>query len=408
MASDVNTRRYERKREVVLAAAQDILYRTGVRGLTMAAVAEKVGLNAASISYYFPKKDDLVTACYIQAVARYDDAVAQARQEPDEERRLRRMIELCFANHRAVRQGELSPIATFADIRALEEPHQSVVREAFAGMFRRARDLFDPIEIKPRSRKARTALAHLLLEQIFWSSEWLHRYDVEDYPRVLERMCDVFVRGVAAPGSTWRNDVMQLQPGLRAAGAAKSREDFLIAATRLINKVGYHGASVEKISAELSVTKGSFYHHNDAKDGLADDCFRRSLELMTAAQRQAMDGEGSHWDKLVRTAATLVDFQMCEYGPLLRTSVLRFMPAPLRVTLGDRLARVVDRYAAMIADGFADGSVRAVDPQIAALTLRVAINAAAEAPNWVRGLERAEAPAFYARPMLMGVLDVDA
>ncbi len=132
---------------------------------------------------------------------------------------------------------------------------------------------------------------------------------------------------------------------------------------------------------------------------------RRSLELMRTAQRQALDAPGSQWEKLVRTTATLVDFQVCEAGPLLRTSILRSLPEPSRAILAERLARVVDRFAAMISDGTAEGSVRAVDPQIAAQLLRVAINAAAEAPNWVRGLERDEAPALYARPMLMGVLD---
>jgi hypothetical protein len=58
----------------------------------------------------------------------------------------------------------------------------------------------------------------------------------------------------------------------------------------------------------------------------------------------------------------------------------------------------------MIADGCADGSIRPVDPLIAAQMTRVTINAAAEGRSWVRGLERAEAIALYARPALMGVL----
>ena len=48
---------------------------------------------------------------------------------------------------------------------------------------------------------------------------------------------------------------------------------FLKAATRQINEHGYRGASVDRISASLNVTKGAFYHHNEAKDDLvaADD-----------------------------------------------------------------------------------------------------------------------------------------
>ena len=47
-----------------------------------------------------------------------------------------------------------------------------------------------------------------------------------------------------------------------------SRETILLAATRLINSRGYRGASVNKISEALNVTKSSFYNHNDAKDDL--------------------------------------------------------------------------------------------------------------------------------------------
>ncbi|MDN8891457.1 helix-turn-helix domain-containing protein, partial [Staphylococcus aureus] len=59
------------------------------------------------------------------------------------------------------------------------------------------------------------------------------------------------------------------------AGAAQQR--FLQAATRLINERGYRGASVERIASELNVTKGSFYHHLEAKDDLVLACFRRSF-----------------------------------------------------------------------------------------------------------------------------------
>ncbi len=59
-----------------------------------------------------------------------------------------------------------------------------------------------------------------------------------------------------------------------------AQETFLIAATRLINERGYRGASVEKISERLNVTKGSFYYHHDTKDDLVVACFKRSFDTM--------------------------------------------------------------------------------------------------------------------------------
>ena len=62
-----------------------------------------------------------------------------------------------------------------------------------------------------------------------------------------------------------------------------SREDFLQSATMLINDQGYVGASVERISAALNVTKGSFYHHLNTKDELVAACFHRSVDIIMSA-----------------------------------------------------------------------------------------------------------------------------
>jgi AcrR family transcriptional regulator len=257
-------------------------------------------------------------------------------------------------------------------------------------------------ERESRSREARTALAHVLLEQIFWAMDWLHRYDVDDYPRILERTCDIYFYGLPTRPAPWRVDLLDLP----AAGASvdSAQESFLIAATRLINRVGYRGASVEKISAELNVTKGSFYHHNEAKDELAANCFRRSIEIERRVQRLALAAEGTYWDKLNLAVSTLVDFQMSESGPLARESLLAALPDAVRMSLSERLDRIARRFSGMIVDGIAEGSIRSVDPTIAAQLLRVTINAAAEGRAWVRGLSRQDAPALYAKPILSGVM----
>lgn len=396
------TARFEKRRDAILAAAQDIMYRRGLKATTFSDVAAQVGLNPTSIAYYFKKKEDLAVACLLAGVERLDAMLREAGHGKHESARLRRLFEAFFAHHRAVRHGEESPIPSFGEMRALDEPHRSVVREAFIGLTRRVRALFEGPKFAQHDGRAKTALAHLLLEQLFWAIGWLHRYDVEDYPRVLDRMCDIYFGGLAADDAVWRGGVLELPPARRGEGEF-SREDFLIAATRLINRVGYRGASVERISAELNVTKGSFYHHNEAKEGLAEACFRRSIDIERRAQRRALEAEGTHWERLELAVSTLVDFQLSDGGPLVRESLIGALPEAMRASASDRLERIVTRFASMIADGYADGSIRPVDPLIAAQMLKVAINAAAEGPSWVRALTRAEAPTLYARPMLMGV-----
>ena len=74
------------------------------------------------------------------------------------------------------------------------------------------------------------------------------------------------------------------------------------------------------ISARLNVTKGSFYHHNDAKDDLVVECFQRSFETM---RRSAARGDGPIERSLVASSPPLrprwSTISSQERGPLLRT-----------------------------------------------------------------------------------------
>jgi AcrR family transcriptional regulator len=184
-----------------------------------------------------------------------------------------------------------------------------------------------------------------------------------------------------------------------------SRETFLLAATRLINSRGYRGASVDKISAELNVTKGSFYHHNEAKDDLVVACFERTFEVMTRVQRLAMALPGDQWTRLSSAAAALAEYQLSEYGPLLRSSAFAALPEPIRLQMVQYSNRVSDRFGSMISDGIAEGSVRPVDPFIAAQMLNATLNAGAELGFWVPGVSQKAAPAVFVRPLLMGIFE---
>lgn len=182
------------------------------------------------------------------------------------------------------------------------------------------------------------------------------------------------------------------------------RETFLVAATRLINQRGYRGASVEDISAALNVTKGSFYHHHEDKDALVAECFERTFTVTRRSQLDARALPAERWTQLVSTAAGLTTYQLSEHGPLLRASSLGALPEPLRGEMADGYMRGWQRFASIISDGIADGSIRPIDPSIAAHMINSMLNAAASLEAWVPGLEREEAADLFARPLLTGVL----
>jgi AcrR family transcriptional regulator len=179
---------------------------------------------------------------------------------------------------------------------------------------------------------------------------------------------------------------------------------FLGAATRLINDRGYRGASVSDIAAELNLTKGSFYHPNQAKDDLVVACFKRSFNFMRGVQRQVRDIPGEEWDRLSTAAAALVEHQLSPNGPLLRASALSAIPIEIRAEMVRQSERVSAHFASVISDGVAEGSIRAVDPFVAAQMITAMINAASDLAWLKPRVTQAEVAGLYARPLLAGLL----
>lgn len=398
-----STDRFERKREAILDAATRLLNLRGVKGLTLGEAAAAVDLSTTSVTYYFKRKDDLAAACMLRGIAALDVMVEAALREASPEARLRQLLAIYLERVRRTVAGEAPPLPILADMRALNPPAQTQVFQAFGKLFRKVRQIFEGPELDWLTRGRRTARTHLLLEQLFWAGVWLPKYDAEDYPRIRDRMFEILVHGMAVEGREWAPAPIPVASLAPDDGQAAARETFLLAATRLINSRGYRGASVDKISAELNVTKGSFYHHLDAKDDLVVACFERTFEVMRRVQRLAMDLKGDQWLRLSSLAAALAEFQLSEHGPMLRSSALSAVPETIRRQMVERSNRVSDRFASMISDGIAEGSIRPVDPFIAAQMLNATLNAASELRFWVPGMKPKAAPAVFARPLLMGV-----
>lgn len=241
----------------------------------------------------------------------------------------------------------------------------------------------------------------MLLENTFWLPVWLGRYDADQYARVEARLMAIFARGIAVDGARWKPALIDLGHDDSEPG----RGAFLLAATRLINELGYRGASVQKIASQLNVTKGSFYHHLDAKDDLVIACYKRSLETITEAQRRAEQAPGDEWHRLSSVIATLLDFQFSERGPLMRTTALSGIEPHTRSALVARSNRIARRYAGMMSDGIAQGSIRTIDPLIAAQALMALQNAAFDMRKWASTMPRERAIAFYASTLAFGLFD---
>lgn len=390
------TRRYEARRKAIVRSAVEELNRKGVRGMTLCDVAARLNLVPTGVIYYFRNKEDLASAAFLKGLQTYETLIAAAAAGASPEARLAAFMQAYFDHARRVDLGEADPLPLFNDVRAL---NCAPVNQAYVEMFRRFRDLLTGPEALPRLHL--NARAHLLLSQVFWIGGWQGQAEPADYPRAAERMARLLTRGFVGEGAGWPPP----QPSARQedASATPSSELFLRAATQLINEEGYHGASVERISARLNFSKGAFYHHNETKDELVLACFERTFDIMWRAIHAAERAGGRGLDVLVTTVAALVEHQMRGEAPLLRTSALTAVPEIFRADLLQRFNRLSYRFASILCDGVADGSIAPVDVNIASQMISAAINAAADLHHWTPGMGPETVVAHYVRPLFEGL-----
>ncbi len=396
------THKFHQRRDTIVRAAVEVLNHKGVRGMTLADVAAKIDLVPTAVMYYFHKKEDLAAACFHKAIEQYESMIAQAQRGASAREALELFIRGYFEFRRRVANSEADQIAVYNDVRAVHDPG---VGQAYTQMFRNARSLLlKSPEIASLPRMDCNARTHLLLAQLFWSVVWVPRYYVEDYPRLADHMLDILENGLVRASDDWQPRALHAVEPPLADGSSEARETFLQAATSLMNDQGYHGASVQKISERLNVTKGAFYHHLDTKDDLILACFERTLAIVRRAQHEGTRVAANSAENLIAVAAALVEYQLSGKAPLLRTSALTSVPTEIRAGLMKEFDRASGRFSLVFSDGIADSSLRPVDAAIAAQMITALINAAAEVHNWAPGISPQNVARAYARPLFQGLL----
>ena len=392
--------RFSKKRERIIDAASILINRNGLKGLTFVDVAEQVELSSTSVTYYFKRKEFLAAAAFKRAIERLDSTARNAETGTTARERVRMLLRTRFDYWQRVRKGEDRPFVSLADMRALEEPLRTEVITQYKDVVARLAGFFDAPK-NAREAALNHARGHVLMETSLWLAAWIHDYSQQDFERVEERMFEVLEKGLAIDGGNWTPELLNIsEKDPEKKGGA---ELFLGAATRLMNQLGYHGASVERIVASLNVTKGSFYHHLNAKDDLVLSCFERSYDRVSFAQRIAIETGENHWKQLTSVIATLLDIQFGEQTPLLRTTALAALPGELRGNVLNRSNRLARRFAGMIIDGVSEGTIRAVDPLIASQMIMSMLNTAFDQRAWAEDMSREDAVHLYASTLTHGL-----
>ena len=424
------TDKYQEKREAILVAAAQEFNQHGIKGATLEGVASRVGLLKASVNYYYRRKEDLAADAMLRSIATLHELVAAALKAPGPAEQIRSLLRGQAALLADVAAGRRSELVSLNEVRALAAPQGDQVAEAYNALFRKLRAIFsasgfsapglsasglsasglsasgshDGLERTAHfDRFERNARTYLLLTLTTGMRVWMLRFEPEDYARVADQLSDLLIGGLARQPERWAEPAA-LDWAPPASGEHATREAFLRAATTLINEQGYRGASVDRISARLNLTKGSFYHHHASKDDLVALCFEHSFDVIRRTQLLAIDRLASGGERLAATACALVRFQLSDQGPLLRATARSALADASRSLTVSHMAQLTERFGLFIVDGMIEGSIRPVDASMAAQQVATMINAASALRWWVPGMHPDSAVRLFAQPLFVGLL----
>lgn len=158
-------------------------------------------------------------------------------------------------------------------------------------------------------------------------------------------------------------EVESQEPGLGEDKHSVKAKEILLAAATIFNRRGYHETSMSDVAQALGVSKPYLYYYLKNKEDILFECSRIATEdlhkMLDEVRRSTVGG----WDRLALIFKGYARVMTTEFGICL---IRNTAPGSLgeggreRLWVGRRrLNREVEQ---IIAQGVADGSIRACDP----------------------------------------------
>jgi AcrR family transcriptional regulator len=348
------------------AAAQEFNAR-GIAGASIARIARAMGLTRAAVYYYVKDRDTLAAQCYAQTCSSMQaDLETALRWRASGLDKLLVFLRLSLDPARA-------PLAALSELDYFDGRRRAEIAAAHARNVGRLRALVragvDDGSIRACDDEI---IAQTLIGTITWiplSVDWVEGTDATFRARTVEAVCDLVVNGESADSNYVFEPPVSIDSFFpapprafdRKALAAAKIEQMLATASRLFNRRGIDGTSLDDVMEALGATKGALYHYLDNKTDLVARCYRRGLALY---ERFADASEQYGRSGLERGLIGLylnVQAQARELSPLIQMAGASALPAAVKREITRRSRALQKRFRAFGEEGLADGSFRALD-----------------------------------------------
>ncbi|MFB7999311.1 TetR/AcrR family transcriptional regulator [Streptomyces sp. NPDC056002] len=269
-------RRPPNRKALIRAGAAELFIARGYHRVSMADVAEALGITASAVHYHYRTKQELLLQCVLDSV---DDVAALIRAADELDTALHSLAALVTGPQRIFAVWE-------REVRALEDSQRAEYREREAEV---------AAHFIPLLRAARPELGELEAVLVAWAvfgvfaSRARHSFAL---PRRRDEQLMFRLGSAAAHGkvaSTAPPSTSKAPPAAPGAGLRiPRREQLLTEAIRLFDERGFQSVTMADIGEAAGIVASGVYRHFPSKTDLLVAAMNRAGERVRAAADHAL------------------------------------------------------------------------------------------------------------------------
>ena len=404
-------RQHQLKFQAILSGAAQLFNWQGSRATTLADIAGSMKLTKTCVYYYVKTKEDLIYQCYVSSCDMWLDQVQSANQLSDNG--LEKIIALVkghFYLYMDTLRGMGPHYATLSEVSVLDAAHAEDIKQRWSHIFACCKEIVEQgIEEGLIEDLDPAVIVSGIFSILQWFPVWLNRSHGANPEPVIEAVLDILVNGLSASRHQF-DDIqfpqlrgLQLDSFDREYQSRIKREAFYRVGSIFFNQKGYKGTSLDEIASSLDVTKGAFYYHIKNKEELLYQCFNRTLAVENRLLNDAGASQDTGLKKVELSLRYLFNIQFSEEGPLIRYRALPSLDEQHRKAIlkaSKNNSKILGTY---LGEGFADGTLRQLDIDIAQNMLSGAVEASPDLASWVADIRPPEVSGAYLHLFINGL-----
>lgn len=377
----------EQRLDDILTNVAKVFNEYGAHGLNITDISKEIGLTRSTLYKYVSDRDELIFRIYENTVQTFADYLRHADElGATGLDKVLKFVELCLDS-----DGQL--LAVLTDTHTLPKKFRTRIEQADRENDSRL-EAFIQLGVEDGSiRNCRTDFACHAIAGIVACSGiryWVPSPDSEPATQskraqssekdtvieLLERGIgsDEFIGQIRFPVDATPVSQPLRNPFGRSEMVNMKHDYILTIASRLFNRYGVEGTSLEEVAKEIGVSKAVLYNYVTNKNDLLVKCYNRALDLYERYVDQAESVGRFGLEKALMPLHLNIQAQMLGLSPLILISRTFGLENDDQSAIGRRAQAFVDRINALCAEGVRDGSILMKDYKTAVLASSGAVS----------------------------------